>query len=88
VIDAIQGGDMDLAEFTGGQIGELPIHPYTEEGEKVVKSFAEAWLSDRAVERLRRAGLLPVAPVKNSDTIHLAHLGSVAATPMALHLGR
>ncbi len=87
VIDAIQAGDTHLAEFTGGEIGELTIHPYTEDGEKVVKSFAEAWLSDRAEERLLRAGMIPVVPVKNSDTIRMNHLSSIAQESIALRIG-
>ncbi len=87
VIDAIQSGDTHLAEFTGGEIGEMPIHLFTEDGEKVVKCHAEAWLTDRALERILRAGVIPVAPIKNTDTIRLNHLCSVARTPTALHLG-
>ncbi len=87
VIDAIQSGDPELAEFTGGEIGELPIHPYTEDGEKVVKCHAEAWLTDRALEYILRAGVIPIAPIKNSDTIRLNHLCSIAHGPTALQMG-
>jgi type VI secretion system protein ImpC len=87
LIDAIQSGDTDLAEFVGGEIGEMPVHLFIEDGEKVAKSFAEAWLTHRAAERLLRAGVIPVLPVKNSDVIHLDHLCSISAAPTALRVG-
>jgi type VI secretion system protein ImpC len=50
-IDALQSGDLDLADFTGGEISDRPIHKWIVAGEVVVKCYAEAWLTDRAVER-------------------------------------
>lgn len=84
LIDAIQSGDTDLAEFAGGEIGGMPVHLFTEDGEKVAKSFAEAWLTDRAAERLFRAGVIPVMAVKNSDTLCIDHLCSISASPCAI----
>ena len=87
LIDAIQSGETDLANFTDGEIGEMPVHLLLVDGEKVAKSFAEAWLTDRAAERLLRAGLIPAIPVKNSDIIRLSSLPSIAQGGLALRVG-
>lgn len=83
-IDALQAGDTELAEFTGGEIGDLPVHKFTDDGEVVVKPYAEAWLTDRAVIRILACGVLPVVPVKNQNTIRLNSLRSIAREPVAL----
>jgi len=83
-IDAIQAGDTTLAEFSGGEIGELPVHKFTEDGEIAVKPYAEAWLTDRAVARLLDRGIMPVVPVKNQTTIRLNHLRSITNQPTQL----
>ncbi len=87
VIDALQSGDPDLANFTGGEISDLPVHKFTEDGEVVVKCYAEAWLTDRAVDRLLTLGLLPVVPIKNQNAIRVNHLRSIAQPPANLPLG-
>lgn len=86
-IDALQSGDTELAEFTGGEISDLPVHKYTEHGEVVVKPYAEAWLTDRAVAQMLDRGVMPVVPVKNQNAIRLNHLRSIARESIALSLG-
>ncbi len=86
VIDALQSGDPELSEFTGGEIGDLPVHKSSEAGEVVVKPYAEAWLTDRAVDRMLKHGILPVVPLKNQNTIRLNHFCSIAEGPVALRL--
>lgn len=83
-IDAIQAGDPDLDEFTGGEISELPVHKSTNDGEVVVKPYAEAWLTDRAVDRMVNCGVIPVVSVKNQNAIRLNHLCSIANGSVAL----
>lgn len=83
-IDAIQAGDTGLTEFTGGEISELPVHKFIEDGEVVVKPYAEAWLTDRAVARVLDRGIMPVVPVKNQNTIRLNHLRSIAGESMSV----
>jgi len=84
LIDAIQSGDTNLAEFLGGEIGEMPIHLFIEDGEKVAKSFAEAWLTDRAAERLLRSGITPIRAVKNGDSVRIGRPQSISSNPTGL----
>ncbi len=88
VIDAIQSGDTALEEFTGGEIGDLPVHKFTEAGEKAVKSYAEAWLTDRAVDRILTSGVIPVVPVKNQNAIRLFSVPSINSRPTQLDFSR
>lgn len=73
------GWGMDL--HGAGVVGELPMHRYHDEGEKVMKPCAEVWLSDRAGEALMSRGLIPVLSVKNSDSVQVYKLRSVAKEP-------
>ena len=86
-IDALQSGDTELAEFSGGEISDLPVHKFDDDGEKTVKPYAEAWLSDRAVARMLDHGVMPVVPVKNQNAIQLNHLRAIAREPIALSFG-
>jgi type VI secretion system protein ImpC len=83
-IDALQAGDQELAEFTGGEIGDLPIHKSTEAGEATVKPYAEAWLTDRAVDRILKGGVIPIVPVKNQNAIRLFSFPSIDRKPTKL----
>lgn len=83
-IDAIQSGDAELAEFTGGEISDLPVHKFTEDGDIAVKPYAEAWFTDRAVDRIIQHGVIPIIPVKNQNTIRVNHFCSIASKLAAL----
>jgi type VI secretion system ImpB/VipA family protein len=85
-IDAIQSGDMELLNFTGGEFGDLPVHRFTEGGEKAVQPYAEAWLTDRAADRLVQHGVIPIIGAKNENVIRLNHLCSIANGPVALRM--
>jgi type VI secretion system protein ImpC len=85
-IDAIQSGDTGLLDFTGGEFGDLPVHQFTEDGEKAVQPYAEAWLTDRAAERLVKHGVIPMVGAKNENVIRLNHLCSIANGPVALRM--
>ena len=85
-IDAIQSGDTGLLNFTGGEFGDVPIHRFTEEGKKAVQPYAEAWLTDRATDRLIKHGVIPIIGAKNENVIRLNHLCSIANGPIALRM--
>jgi type VI secretion system protein ImpC len=85
-IDAIQSGDTGLLDFTGGEFGDLPIHRFTEDDETVVQPYAEAWLTDRATDRLVKHGVIPIIGAKNENVIRLNHLCSIAHGPVALRM--
>ena len=85
-IDAFQSGDTELAEFTGGEISDLPVYKFNDDGEIAVKPYAEAWLTDRAVAAMLDQGVMPVVSVKNQNAVRLNHLRSIATTAIALRV--
>jgi len=62
-----------------GEVNELPVHRFVEDGSTQVKPCAEAWLSDRAAERLEDGGFIPIQSVKNRDAIRVANLRSLSS---------
>ena len=83
-IDAFQSGDTELAEFTGGEFGDMPVHKFIGDGEKTVQPGAETWLTDRAVDRMLARGVMPMVSMKNRNSARLYNLRSIAHEPVAL----
>jgi len=74
-------------EMTGsgpGELDDLPVFKFSEDGETKVKPCAEAWLSERTGERILESGLMPLLSVKGRGAVRLAGLQSVAQPPTAL----
>lgn len=84
VVDALQSGEASLADITGGEILDLPLHKFTDGGEMAIQPYAEVWLTDRAVERMHQCGVMPLVGLKNANAIRLLDLRSVAAKPTRL----
>jgi type VI secretion system protein ImpC len=61
-----------------GEVGDLPVHKYLEDGETVIKPYAEAWLTERAADRIVAGGIMPLLSRKDYNSIRLPSLHSVA----------
>jgi len=70
-----------------GQITGLPLHFYKEDGESVAKPCAEVLLTEHDAEFLLENGLMPVASMKDQDSILLPRVQSIA-DPLAALAGR
>jgi type VI secretion system protein ImpC len=80
---AAEGWDLDASE--GGQIVGLPVHTFTPEGgETQAKPCAEAWLSERAAEVIRRRGFMPIASIRNRDAVEIQALHGFSLPPKSL----
>jgi type VI secretion system protein ImpC len=80
---AAEGWDLDASE--GGQIFGLPVHTFTTEGgETQAKPCAEAWLSERAAEVIRRRGFMPVASIRGRDAVEIKALHGFSLPPKSL----
>jgi predicted component of type VI protein secretion system len=68
-----------------GELGDLAVHRFRQEGETQVKPCAEAWLSDRAGEAIRQKGPMPLLSVKGRNAVRLAVMESLRlpACPLA-----
>jgi type VI secretion system protein ImpC len=69
-----------------GELEELPVYKFTQDGETVVKPCAEVWLTDRAGERILEHGLMPLLSIKGRGAVRLANVQSVAAPLQPLFL--
>ena len=76
-------------EFTAGGSGELddlPVYKIVQDGETSVQPCAEAWLSERAGERIASEGLMPLLSIRGRGAVRLMSLQSVSQPPGPLSL--
>jgi type VI secretion system protein ImpC len=82
--EAFAADPSDLESREAGEVGGLPVHQFTRDGEIQVKPCAEAWLGERAAEAILRQGIMPVLSVRGRDAVQLLTLQSVSDPPMPL----
>jgi type VI secretion system protein ImpC len=83
---AAQGSDLEV-DGGGGEVGGLPIHTFTSDGETQVKPCAEAWLNERSANAILKRGIMPVLSVRGQDAVQLLSLRAISDPPMPLALG-
>jgi type VI secretion system protein ImpC len=83
---AAQGSELEV-DGTGGEVGGLPIHTFTSNGETQVKPCAEAWLNERAATAILNRGIMPVLSVRGRDAVQLLTLRAISDPPMPLAVG-
>lgn len=74
----------DMQSGFSGEISDLPIHGFTEDGESKVKPCAEAWLGERACQAILRQGLIPILSIKGRDAVQVITLQSIAGSDLAI----
>ena len=67
------------AEVTG-----LPVHVFTESGDKKLTPCGEVLLTDRIAGNLVDLGVMPLASVRDRDAVRLLRFQSLALPPTAL----
>lgn len=77
-----RGWDMRLGDES--EIDDLPAYTYASEGESVLQPAAENLLTDRAVESLLTAGLMPLASHRQRNAVTLLRWQSIAQPARAL----
>ena len=89
IADAFAAQDPDMeATDGGGEVGGLPIHTLTSNGETEVKPCAEAWLSERATAAILDQGIMPVLSVHGRDAVELLTLRALSNPPVSLPVHR
>jgi type VI secretion system protein ImpC len=83
---AEQGSELEL-DGGGGEVGGLPIHTFTSDGETQVKPCAEAWLNERAANAILKRGIMPVLSVRGRDAVQLLTLRAISDPPKPLAVG-
>jgi len=66
------------------RIDGLPVHIYREMGELVMKPCAEAFLTDRAANRMMQDGIMPMLSARREGSVLLGRFQSVSSPPRAL----
>jgi type VI secretion system protein ImpC len=89
IADAFAAQDPDMEGTDGGgEVGGLPIHTLTSNGETEVKPCAEAWLSERAAAAILDQGIMPVLSVHGRDAVELLTLRALSNPPVSLPVHR
>ena len=65
-------------------VSDLPVYTYKEDGESLAMPCAEVELTEDAAEALADNGFIPVASIRNRDTVRVLRFQSVADPPSAL----
>ncbi len=84
---AFQADGWDFAAGGYGELGDLPVHKFTENGETRVMPDAEAWLNDCAAEAILSRGLMPVQSIRGRDAVRMMRLQSLAGRALPLGSG-
>jgi type VI secretion system protein ImpC len=66
------------------EIDGLPLHVHKEDGETRVKPCAEVLMTEEGAEALLENGVMPLASIRNQDTIRLIRFQSIADPPAPL----
>jgi len=86
--EAFQDDDAEFELPAWGEVGDMPVHKFTEEGEAVIKAYGEAWLTDRAADRLAARGIMAVLSRKDYNSVRLPGIHSIALSGEALAFSR
>lgn len=76
--NAFSENEWDLDISLGGEVSGLPVVSYQVGGKPEAKPCAEAWLADRAIERITGEGLIAVASVRGRDAARVSPPQSLA----------
>ena len=70
--EAAASCDEESSVATAGDVGELPLFRFKQDGESAMKPCAEAWLVDRAAEVILQQGIIPCLSIKHRDAVRVA----------------
>lgn len=84
LMEAFKEEGWGMSAVGSGDVGDMPVYQFQQDGEKEVKPCAEAWLSERAADAMLERGLIPVLSIKGRDAVRVAKMQSVSAQAKAL----
>ena len=62
----------------------MPVHKFPEAGETTIQAYGEAWLTERAADRLAARGIMAVLSRKDYNSVRLPGIHSIAVSGEAL----
>ena len=72
---SLAGWEMEPGDVSG--VDRLPLHVYEEQGASGLKPCAEVLLSEKAIDAILDAGIMPLATLKDTDTARLVRFQSI-----------
>jgi type VI secretion system protein ImpC len=85
--EAFRRAGWDMQPGLVQEIDDLPLHVHKEDGESRVKPCAEVLMTEDGAEALLENGVMPLASIRDRDTIRLIRFQSIAE-PLAPLAGR
>ncbi len=85
--DAFQDEEAEAELPAWGEVGDMAVHKFTEEGETVIKAYGEAWLTERAADRLAARGIMALLSRKDHNSVRLPGIYSIALSGESLAFG-
>ena len=79
---AARGWDMQPGDER--DIGDLPMYTFVRDGEREMQACAERFLSDRDVDELIQAGLIPIVSRRDANAVMTPRVQSIADPPAPL----
>ena len=77
-----RGWDMEPGDER--EIADLPAYTFTREGERELQPCAEQILSEKEIDRMIEAGLIPIASHRNRNAVTVIRFQSIADPPAPL----
>ena len=77
-------GGWGFAPGDDGTLSDLPIHAFTQDGEKMETPAAQVWLSEAKIDELIKEGIMPMVAVKGRGEVRVPRFQSIASPPAAL----
>lgn len=75
----------DLPASASGDVSGLPVYITVDRhGDRAMQPIAEAWLPDRAGQRLQDEGFVPILSIQNRDAIRVVSIQSIAKSDARL----
>ena len=81
---AFTDGGWDMEPGDGREIGDLPAYTFVRDGEREMQACAERFLTEREVDRMLEAGLMPIASRRDRSAAVVVRVQSVADPPAPL----
>ena len=69
-----------ISRMMAGELDRLPIHYYEDGGEECVKACGEAFLVDRAAEKLSELGFTVTRSVRNDGAVRFERIKSISSS--------
>jgi type VI secretion system protein ImpC len=82
--EAFNRAGWDMRPGVVREIGGLPLHVYREDGESKVKPCAEVLMTEQGADALLENGIMPLASLREQDTVRLIRFQSIADPAAAL----